>query len=467
MRTLFVQIFLCFWLAFILWSLIQFMLPKVMTTGPFAGHRGYLREDRQQMLGQTLDLYGRVAPALFEQQGKSGLDPINAGTPGELRTFLFSVDGNTLLTGSDPHKLLREAAMTAAQGGQIQFFIRRDVSVVAKAVTGPSGAGYIAAVEMADLPAWEKTDRWARLSRIYTARFLVMLIIGGVICYVLAWYLTRPIRLLRATAQCLASGDLTARAGLRKKDAKGEMADLGHDLDRMAERIEALVEAQKRLLRDISHELRSPLARLNVALGLVRKVETPAAVVHLNRIENEAERLNELIGQLLTLTIMESGSEVLEKENFDLAAMIGEVVADASFEAEDCGRYVRVGATEPLCASGNRELLRRAVENVVRNAVRYTKEGSSVEIELLKLPEQNMEYAVILVRDHGPGVPEAALTELFRPFYRVAEARDRQSGGTGIGLAIAERALNLHSGMITARNVAGGGLIVEIRVPLV
>lgn len=467
-RTLFVQIFLWFWLAFILWSVAQFILPMTMTTGPLAGYRGYLREDRQQMLGQALHMYARVAPSLFEQQGKSGLDRISAGTPAsELRTFLFRADGDTLLNTGDPHKLLREAAMRAAQGGKFQSLIRGDVSVVAKAATGPSGTGYIAAAEMAALPAWEKTDRWLRITRIFTARLFVMLIIGGVVCYILAWHLTKPIRLLRTAAQRLASGDLKARVGLQKGDAKGEMADLGHDLDRMAERIEALVEGQKRLLRDISHELRSPLARLNVALGLVRKHETPAAVVHLNRIENEAERLNELIGQLLTLTILESGCEELGKEHIDLAELVGEVVDDASFEAEDRGRHVRVAASEPLSALGNRELLRRAFENVVRNAVRYTKEGSAVEIELLKVHEQNKAHAVIKVRDHGPGVPEAALTDLFRPFYRVAEARDRQSGGTGIGLAIAERALNLHNGMISARNGAEGGLIVEIHVPLV
>jgi two-component system sensor histidine kinase CpxA len=245
------------------------------------------------------------------------------------------------------------------------------------------------------------------------------------------------------------------------------LADLGHDLDRMAERIEALVEAQKRLLRDISHELRSPLARLNVALGLARKLDPAAALVHLDRIENEAERLNELIGQLLTLTILESGSEELEKECINLEELIREVVDDAAYEAEARGRHVRVAASEALPVLGNRELLCRAIENVIRNAVRYTQEGSAVEIELLKVHEQNKAYAVIKVRDHGPGVPEAALTELFRPFYRVAEARDRQSGGTGIGLAIAERALNLHQGTITARNVADGGLIVEIHVPLV
>jgi two-component system sensor histidine kinase CpxA len=318
------------------------------------------------MLGQTLDLYARVAPTLFEQQGKSGLDRINAGTPAsELRTFLFSADGATFLTGGDPQTLLRETVMGAVQGDKFQSLITNNVSIVAKAVTGPSGAGYIAAAEMASVPAWEKTNRWIRVSRISAVRLFVMLITGGVVCYILAWHLTKPIRLLRATAQRLASGDLTARVGLKKDDAKGEMADLGHDLDRMAERIETLVEAQKRLLRDISHELRSPLARLNVALGLARKHETPAAVVHLNRIENEAERLNELIGQLLTLTILESGSEELEREYIDLEELFGEVVDDASFEAEDRGRQVRIVASEPLSAEGNRELLRRAFENVV------------------------------------------------------------------------------------------------------
>jgi two-component system sensor histidine kinase CpxA len=244
------------------------------------------------------------------------------------------------------------------------------------------------------------------------------------------------------------------------------VADLGRDLDRMAERIETLVEAQKRLLRDISHELRSPLARLNVALGLVRQQSQPAVEGYLDRIEGEAERLNELIGQLLTLTVLESGHEQQAREDIDLAALVTEVADDAGFEAEGRNRQVLITDNDPLMVSGNREMLRRALENVVRNALRYTAEQTAVELSLRMERDDTSAYAVMSVRDHGPGVPEAALGNLFRPFYRVADARDRQSGGTGIGLSIAERALQLHGGTIAASNVTDGGLMVKIRLPL-
>jgi two-component system sensor histidine kinase CpxA len=292
------------------------------------------------------------------------------------------------------------------------------------------------------------------------------LLFGGIICYALSWQLTAPIRRLRTAAQRLASGDLSARVGEARGKSGDEVTDLGHDLDRMAERIEDLVESQKRLVRDVSHELRSPLARFNVALGLVRQHCSSAADSYFERIERDAERLNELIGELLTLSLLESGTEQLVREPITLDSLVAEVSRDAGFEAESRRKNVSVGACEPVSIRGNGELLRRAVENVVRNAVRYTLEGTAVEIALRGVQEGGALYAVITVRDHGSGVPEESLTKLFLPFYRVAEARDRQSGGTGIGLAITDRAVKLHSGTVSARNAADGGLLVEIRLPV-
>jgi two-component system sensor histidine kinase CpxA len=234
----------------------------------------------------------------------------------------------------------------------------------------------------------------------------------------------------------------------------------------MAERIEALMESQKRLVRDVSHELRSPLARFNVALGLARQHCSSAADSYFNRIERDAERLNELIGELLTLSLLESGTEQLLREPLALDALVAKVAQDAEFEAENRGKSVALIACEALAVEGNSELLRRALENVVRNAVRYTREGMTVEITLHSEQGEEAMHAVITVRDHGPGVPEATLAKLFLPFYRVAEARDRQSGGTGIGLAITDRAVRLHGGTVNARNAPDGGLLIEIRLPV-
>jgi two-component system sensor histidine kinase CpxA len=318
---------------------------------------------------------------------------------------------------------------------------------------------------MLALPPWA-SQRWQPIVRSFSIRMTVAVLFGGIICYALAWQLTAPIRRLRTAAQRLASGDLSARVGAAQGKSGDEVADLGRDLDRMAERIEALIESQKRLLRDVSHELRSPLARFNVALGLVRQHSSSAADSYFDRIERDAERLNELIGELLTLSRLESGIELVVREPVALDALVAEVAQDASFEAESRGKSVVVTNCESLTVIGNGELLRRALENVVRNAVRYTREGMAVEIALRRFQEQGASQAVISVRDFGPGVPEESLTKLFLPFYRVAEARDRQSGGTGIGLAITDRAVKLHSGTVIARNAADGGLRVEIRLPV-
>jgi two-component system sensor histidine kinase CpxA len=261
----------------------------------------------------------------------------------------------------------------------------------------------------------------------------------------------------------------------------------------MAEKIESLINSQRRLLGDISHELRSPLARLNVALELARQRAGADATSALERIQREAETLNEMIGQLLALTRLESGAEEIRKSEFDLALLVREIADDADFEARSRKRSVKLQAVASCTIVGNEQLLRRAVENVVRNAMQYTAAGTEVEVKLDCLDasvagsdnrssntkykaqgskvtesgfEPNQRMAVISVRDHGAGVPENALAEIFRPFYRVDDARDREAGGVGLGLAIAERAVRLHGGSVAAANVATGGLVVTIVLPV-
>jgi two-component system sensor histidine kinase CpxA len=235
----------------------------------------------------------------------------------------------------------------------------------------------------------------------------------------------------------------------------------------MAERIEALVGAQQRLLRDISHELRSPLARLNVALELARRrsVENPGNA--LDRIERESERLNELIGELLTLTLLESGTEKIERAPNNLLDLVTSIVEDSNYEAKDRNRLVRIVSMEKLIVNGSEEMLRRAIENVIRNAIRYTGKGTEVEVSLSSQQIDEQKFSVIRVRDYGPGVPEELLSQMFKPFYRVEDDRGRLTGGTGIGLAISERSVLAHGGTIKAFNVSDekGGLLVEISLP--
>jgi len=233
----------------------------------------------------------------------------------------------------------------------------------------------------------------------------------------------------------------------------------------MAEQIESLISSQRRLLADISHELRSPLARLTVALGLARLHANPESANALDRIEVEAERLNTLIGSLLRLARIEGGSERVEGEVVALDQVVLDVAADADFEAQGRSRRVRVTQVDGCTVLGNRQLLRGAIENVIRNAVNYTDEGTEVQITLKKSHANGNGIAVISVRDRGRGVPEESLRDIFLPFYRVGDARDRFSGGSGLGLSITERAVRLHGGKVKAENCPDGGLLVELSLP--
>ena len=285
-------------------------------------------------------------------------------------------------------------------------------------------------------------------------------------CYGLARYVARPLAILRSTTRALAAGDLRVRVGATMGRRTDEFAELGRDFDRMAERLDALVTAERRLLRDISHELRSPLARLNVALELARQRAGDDQAA-LDRIEREAERLNALIGQLLMLARLESGTSAPAQAAVDLAGLVREVAEDAAFEARARGRRVEIVETCDDVVVGDPDLLRSAVENVVRNAVRHAPESTAVEIGLRRVGRRGAAMVRIAVRDHGSGVPEAALPHIFQAFYRVGDARARGTGGVGLGLTIVDRTIRLHGGTVRAANAADGGLVVELTVPAV
>jgi len=296
---------------------------------------------------------------------------------------------------------------------------------------------------------------------------IIGIVSSGLVCFLLARYLTAPVVSLRAATQKLAAGDLSARAsppeGLRRHD---EMADLVRDFDAMAERLEKLVGAQSRLLNDISHELRSPLSRLNVALALARKRSGPEAQNALERIDLESNRLNGLIERLLTVARLEGSDDAVRKSAVRLEELVQEIAEDADFEAQSRNCHVRVHIADDCMVIGSAPLLYSAIENVVRNATRYTREGTEVEVRLEQGSGPAGPEAVLRVTDSGPGVPEDALDKLFRPFYRIDDARGRQTGGVGLGLAITERAVGLHGGTVRAANRPQGGLMVEIRLPL-
>jgi two-component system sensor histidine kinase CpxA len=297
-------------------------------------------------------------------------------------------------------------------------------------------------------------------------RVAAVFAVAGAFCFVLARHIAQPIDRLRSAARHIADQRLATRVDGSVLDRRDELADLGRDFDRMAERIERLVTAQRHLLGDVSHALRSPLARLNVALGLARQRNDQPTTEHLDRIETEADRLNTLIGQLLTMARVDSGVDLERPTRFDLAGVVEEVSSDADYEARQRRCTVQFQRNDDQVVEGAREMLRGAIENVIRNAVRHTAEGTQVSVSMDRRQTEDGPRAVIVVRDHGPGVPEEAMGGLFVPFSRMPTDAASNPEGTGLGLAITRRMFELHGGSATAANAPDGGFIVTLALPL-
>ncbi len=298
------------------------------------------------------------------------------------------------------------------------------------------------------------------LGRIHIWTFLpyFYLVIGAtaMLCWLAAAGVIFPVQRVANTIARFGQGDLSARVSSRRPD---EIGQLGRSFNQMAERLERLIVSERRLLGDISHELRSPLARLKFAVKLARTSPDPDSA--LDRIERDVNRIASLVSDIVEITIVEGDPALRSAEIFGISAVLDEVVRDCSVEAESRACRIELSGRIAGHTLGSRELLRRAIENVLRNAIRYSPERAPI---LIDISEEN-QNAVIVVRDHGPGVPEDALSHIFDPFFRVEEARDTNGGGSGLGLSIAKRAVQAHHGSICAQN-ASPGLRVRIAIPL-
>jgi len=450
-RSLYLKIFIWFWLAMIIINVAFFAAFALTRPTPT---RRSMRD-----LSQVIQNAPRAVDT-FEQSGPAALAAMfqNTEKNSGIEPTLFDESGREL-SGRDVPPGAVELVATTAQSREMEVNFGRNM-LVARPVVSPKGSRYTYVAYIPRPPFQLSLQSLA-------IRLLIVLVIGGIFCYWLARYLTTPLFKLRTTTNQLAEGDFSARVATNLSKRRDEVGQLGRDFNTMAERLESMVKAQQRLLGDISHELRSPLARLGVALGLARQRSGPEATGQLDRIERESDNLNEMISQLLTLTRLESGTDGRKRSEVDLDALVREVSDDADFEARSLNRSVQVVASDKCSINGVEDLLRSAVENVVRNAVRFTPEGTAVEVALRKQNGSGDNFAVISVRDRGHGVPAESLEKIFRPFYRTEDARDRQSGGgTGLGLAITERAVRMHGGTVQAANSPEGGLAVEMRFHL-
>jgi signal transduction histidine kinase len=434
---LFVKIFLWFLAAVGLMIGVLIFVTRTFQTEPMVSR--FERSTRNQMTA-----YGGTASQIAAAEGE------------QRQISLIAADG-AVMFGDAADAAAVDLSARALTSGQVETdFLSEERTLGAAPVTMTNGR------RVALLFQWDRQPPaslfWG--SRAAYTRLAGILLTAILLCYLLALYLTSPIRKLRQATNKLADGNLETRVtpGLGRR--RDEIGDLARDFNVMAERIESLITSQQRLNRDISHELRSPLARLNVGLEIAKQKAAPDVLPILARIENESGRLNDMISRLLTLAKLETDANDIERVKLDFAEIVRDVAADADFEAQAIGKVVQVSSADSCPVLGSENLLRSAVENVLRNAVRYTAERTVVDVSL----KSNNGHAILRISDHGGGVPEEELPNLFRPFYRVGEARERKTGGTGLGLAIAESAVKAHKGAIAAKNY-NGGLMVEIDLP--
>jgi two-component system sensor histidine kinase CpxA len=451
MHSLYWRIFLAFWIA-----LTLILVGTVTVAVNATTHR------TERPWVQRGQLYAQAARA-FEAAGPQGLKDWVQSLAAEpfSRTFVIEPGGGEMLGRPLPPTLSAAAGHSGAATGA------GAISPIGGALVlvAPGGNTYhVVVAPVRDAP---RLFGELELPGVPLSILLIALAVSAAVCYFLARYLASPVDRLRLATRRMAAGDLNVRVLPALRGRQDDLGLLAADLDAMAERLRQLLEAKQQLLRDVSHELRSPLARLQLALSLARR-EDSAAERHLARIAREADRLEQLIARTLKLVRLERPAHELEHVSVDVGELLRNIAADVAIEADARGCVVDVHAGSGLLVSGDPELLRSAFENVIRNAVRYSPANAMVAIEARHGVAAASSPATIevLVRDRGPGVPDKELGSIFEPFYRVEPAREhRSAGGEGLGLAIAARAVALHGGRIEARNLEGGGLMVMVSLP--
>jgi len=418
-------------------SFVGFVATSMFFTARISGRDSIISGMNAFYLDEARSAYEEGGPARLSEY----LRRLNSYT----KTDYYFVDENgvDLVSGED-----RTALLARRSGGRPRAWPFQPKKAQPVRVRSSDDRRYRLVTVLPQLP--ERLGLWDSLRY-----FIWMPLLIGVLCYVLAVHLASPLRSLRRVLERFGQGDLGIRLHLARRD---EIGDLARAFNRMAAQITTLLSAERRLLQDVSHELRSPLARLEFAVELVRS--SPDIDAALGRIRREVDRLNHLVDEVLQLTRAEGDPHDRNPVEQSLDELLREVVADCALESEARGCRIDLRIERPTIVTGDRELLHRAFENVVRNAIHHAPPDTPVEIDL----STDASQATISVRDYGPGVPPEVLGEIFKPFYRVEKDRDRSSGGMGLGLAIAHRAVEIHQGRLTALN-ALPGLVIIIDLP--
>ncbi|GAB3256637.1 HAMP domain-containing sensor histidine kinase [Chitinimonas naiadis] len=439
MGRLFWKFFVAFWLASMMVGLCSFGLTWLWRWLEPSGQQSYEAERMVLSLNNTAAVLGKADPA----GARALLDSLARQ---EIKPTIYAVDetGQELLQRPLPDK------------GTFDWRHATDTDY-SRVVQAPSGHRYVLFAQPAEAQAVLSKSRPAPPP--FIIPLFVVLIVSLGIAGRLARHFSQPIRNLRAAIHSMAEGKLDTRVATPPPEHCDEISELGADFNRMALRLQHLVGAQQRLLHDVSHELRSPLARLQAAIGLARqKPDVNSLELMLDRIERESGRLNSLVGELLTLARLESGAGNIKRETVDLVELVAAIADDARFEAESSDRQLDLIGDGEFVTEVGADLLYRAFENVIRNAVKFTAPGTTVTVRLHAGPERfSLEVA-----DRGPGVSEADLTGIFEPFRRTG---DTGVEGFGLGLAITQRAVESHGGSISAKARDGGGLMVHIELP--
>ena len=451
MNRLFLKVFLGFWATVIILA-ISLILSFVL------GPKGTF------MPWQNTQWVASRVVAAMDARGIAGANDLLRGLEKShmFEACLFDEPGNPVAGNHCDalQSLVRKPSTADPMDGMSAMNGQNDWSVYRSLMTERTRNGKV--YYLASQMYYGPQDAHKTVLRLVT-HLLMLVLISSMICYLLTRQLTRPILRLREASTQIAEGQLEARVDASVELRGDEFGDLGRDFNAMATRIQDLLSSQRQLISDVSHEVRSPLARMNLALDLARRRlgNDPA----FDRLAIDFEKLNEMIGRLLTIAKLEGGAAPIERKTVELCRVVGEIVEDAQMEARERQCAIVFECRGDFNVTGDENLLRSAIENVVRNAVYYTHPKTEIRVQLTPRVSAGKNAVVLTVSDRGPGVPEADTEKIFTPFYRVAEARDRQSGGAGLGLAIASRVMSMHRGTIAAANRPGGGLEVTMELP--